>query len=69
MTLLVDSGLLVVWAMSEWYVVVGDIVEEMKLILWKQETSSNRVNWSITPALVEESTIFVKLVEEVGVRW
>jgi len=32
-TLQVQSGLLSSWAMSEWYMVVGDVVEEMNLLL------------------------------------
>jgi hypothetical protein len=69
-TLQVQSGLLASWAVGEWNVVVGNVVEEMDFVLVKEKTSSNRMYGSITPTLVEESTILVERFEvvEVGFR-
>lgn len=62
-TLLLTSG-----AVSEGNVVVGDIVEEVNLLLLEEKTSSDRVNGSITPSLVEETTVLVQRLKEVEVR-
>ena len=55
-------------AVGEWYVVVCDIVEKVNFLLLQQETGSNRVDWRITPAFVEESSVPVESLEEVQVR-
>lgn len=54
--------------MREGNVVVGDVVEEVDLILFEKETCSDRVDGSISPPLVEKPTVFVETVEEVDVR-
>lgn len=61
-TLLLTSG-----AVSEGNVVVGDVVEEVNLLLLKEKTSSDRVDGSITPSLVEETTVLVERLKEVKV--
>lgn len=62
-TLLLASG-----AVSEGNVVVGDIVEEVNLLLLEEKTSSDRVDGSITPSLIEETAILVERLKEVKVR-
>lgn len=47
--------------------VVCDFVEEVDLLLFQQKTSCNRVDWRITPSLVEETAVVVKGAEEVDV--
>lgn len=54
--------------MREGDMVVGDVVEEVDLVLFEEETCSDRVDGSITPTLVEEPAVFVETVEEVDVR-
>lgn len=56
---MVKTVLLACWAMREWNVIICDIVEEMDLVLVQHQASSNRVNWSITPALIEEATCLI----------
>jgi ABC-type sulfate transport system permease subunit len=46
-------------AVGEGNVVIGDVVEEMQLVLAKHQASGNRVDRRITPALVEETTCVV----------
>jgi len=53
--------------MGERNVIVRDIIEEMNFFFLQEQRSSNRVNGGITPALVEETTIFVKGVKVIGV--
>jgi len=66
-TLQFQSLLLAGWAMGKWNVVVGDVLEEVDFIFVQEKTGSNRMDWSIAPTLVEESTILVKRFEKVGV--
>ncbi len=47
--------------------VVGDVVEEMNLVLLKHETGGNRMHGRISPALVEEATVLVQGFEVIGV--
>lgn len=47
--------------------VVCNIVEEVDFFLLKKETSSDRVNWGIAPAFIEESSILVEGLEVVDV--
>ena len=48
--------------------VVGNVVEEVDLILGQEQTGGNGVDGSITPSLVEETAILVQRLEEIGVR-
>lgn len=54
--------------MREGNMVVGNVIEKVDLILFEQETCSNRMDWSITPPLVEEPAVFVETIEEIDVR-
>jgi hypothetical protein len=65
----VQSGLLASWAVGEWYMVVRNVVEEMNLVLVEQKTCCNRVDWRISPSLVEEATFLVEMLEVVKVRF
>lgn len=60
--------LLARWAVCERHVVVGDVVEEVDLLLGKHERGSNRVHWRIAPALVEEPAVLVQALKEVEIR-
>lgn len=53
--------------MRERNVVVCNIIEEVKLLFGEHERCSNRVNWSITPALVEEAAVLVEALKVVDV--
>lgn len=55
-------------AVGEGDVEVSNVVEEMNLILVKEEAGGNGVDGSITPSLVEETAILVQRLEEVEVR-
>lgn len=66
-TVAIQSCLLTSRAVSEWYVVVSNVVEEVKLLLLQKETSCDRVYRGITPALVEETAILIKRLEKVYV--
>jgi hypothetical protein len=65
--LVVETVFLTRRAMCERNVVVGDVVEEVDLVLGQHQSSSNGVYWRITPALVEEATSLVQRREEVDV--
>lgn len=67
MTAQVQSRLLASRAVSERNVVVGNVVEEVDLLLVKQDTSGDGVDRSISPAFVEETSVLVKRLEEVDV--
>ena len=66
-TLQVYSLLLVSWAVGEGNVVVSYVFKEVDLVFIQKQAGSDRVYWSITPALVEESTVLVKRFEIVSV--
>jgi hypothetical protein len=53
--------------MCEWHVVVGNVVEEVNLLLWQHQGRGNAVNRSIAPALIEETASPVQMVEVVDV--
>lgn len=53
--LLLSSG-----AVGEGNMVVGNVVEEVDLVLLQEKSSSNGVDGSIAPSLVEEATITVQ---------
>jgi len=69
MTLQLQANVITCRAMREWDVIVRNVVEKVNFIFVQQETSSNRMDWRIAPSFVEESTISVKGVEEVEVRF
>lgn len=65
--LVVETVLLAGRAVREWNVIVGDVIEEVDFILLKHQTSSDGVDGSITPALIEETTGMVEGGEEVDI--
>lgn len=64
----IQTSLLISWAVGEGDVVVSNILEEVELLLLKEKTSSNRVHRSITPSLIEETTVLVQRLKEVEIR-
>jgi hypothetical protein len=46
-------------AMRKWDVVVRNIIKEVDLLFFEKETSRDGMNWSVTPSLVEETTILI----------
>jgi hypothetical protein len=67
MALQVQPGLLTSRAVGERNVVVRNVVEKVDLLLLEEKTSSNRVDWSIAPSLVEEAAVLIKGIEVVGI--
>jgi hypothetical protein len=63
----VHAQLLSGWAVCEWHVVVGNVVEEMNLILGQHQGCGNAVDGSVTPALIEETASLVKVAKVVHV--
>jgi hypothetical protein len=59
MTAQVQPRLLITRAMGEGYVVIGDLVEEVDLLLLEHGGRSNGVDGRIAPSLVEEATILI----------
>jgi hypothetical protein len=55
------------WAMLERLMSVSDIVEEVYLILPSKKCRTYAVYGRVTPALVIEATLFVEVLEELGV--
>jgi hypothetical protein len=55
----VQPRLLIARAMGEGYVVVGDFVEEVDLLLLEHGGRSNGVDGRITPSLIKEATVLV----------
>lgn len=55
-------------AVGEGHVPVGDVVEEVDLLLLEHQTSGDGVHGGVTPALVEETALLVKGLEVVEVR-
>ena len=53
--------------MSEGWVVVANLVEEVNLLLLKEEACRDGVDRGVAPALVEEAARAVEVVEEVKV--
>lgn len=52
----------------EWNVIVGNVVEEVNLLLLQHEASSNRVHRSIAPPLIKEPAVLVQRLKKVNVR-
>ena len=47
--------------------IIRNVIKKMNLLLLQHQSSSNRVHRSITPSLVEESSVLIQGVEVVGV--
>lgn len=54
-------------AMRKRNVIICNIIEEVKFILFEHQTSGDGMDGSIAPALVEETSIAVEGIEEVDV--
>ena len=67
MAFVVEAVLCSCWAMGEWNMVVGNIIEEMDLVFWKEKRCCNGVDWSITPSLVKEAPITIEAMEVIHV--
>lgn len=67
MAFVVEAELFSSRTMREWDMIVRDVVEKVNLLFLQHEPSSDRVDRSIAPALVEEAAILVKAVEKVDV--
>lgn len=48
-------------------VIIGNVVEEVNLILFQHQASSDRMHRSVAPALIKESAVLIKGVEIVEV--
>lgn len=60
MTSQLETNIFASRAVSERYMIVRDIVEEVNLRSVKGKSSSYRVNRSITPTFIEETTVSVE---------
>jgi hypothetical protein len=65
--LVVEAVAFVGRAVREWVVVICNIVEEVDLLFFQHQRSSERVNRCITPALVEEATSLIESLKIVDV--
>lgn len=55
--------------MREGYVVVGNIVEEVDLLLLEGQSGGDRMDWSVSPAFVEETTVLIQLFKVINIGW
>ena len=65
--LAVQTVLLSGRAVGERNMVVGNVVEEVNLLLLQHQTGGDRVDRSITPTLVKETAILIKRLKVVDV--
>jgi len=56
------------WAMLEGLMPITDIVEKVDLILVCKKSCADAVNWGVSPALIVEPALGVKMLEELHVR-
>jgi hypothetical protein len=63
----IQAGLLAGWTVSEWDMVVSNVIEEVDFFLLEEKTCGNGMDWSIAPTLIEETSILVELLEVVSV--
>lgn len=54
-------------AVGEGDVVVGDVVEEVELVLLQHQAGGDGVHGRVAPTLVEEAAVLVERLEVVGV--
>lgn len=54
-------------AMRKWNMIIRNIIKEVNLLLLQHQSSSNTMHRSITPSLVEESSVLIQGVEVVRV--
>lgn len=67
MALQLSAQLLAGRAVREGDMVVGDVVEEVDLLLLEHQGRRNGVHGSIAPAFVEKATVLIKALEVVNV--
>ena len=67
MALLVNAHLFLRGTVGKWDVIISNVLEEMDLVIYQGESRSQRVDRSITPALVEEATVPIEYIEKVEV--
>lgn len=67
MALQVQPQLLTGRTVRERNVVVGNVVEEMDLLLGQQDPGGDRVDGGVAPALVEETAILVQRAEVIDI--
>ena len=56
-------------AMREWYMVIGNIVEEVDFLLLEGQTGGDRMDWSVSPAFVKETTVLIQLFKVIYIGW
>jgi len=66
-TFQVQASLLSSRTVREWDMIICNVIEEVDFFFFEKQTCGNGVDWSITPTLVEEPTIFIKSLEVVQV--
>ena len=67
MTFQFQSQILACWTMSERYVVIGNVVEEMNLFLFQHQSGGNGMHWSVAPSFVEKATVVIERIKVVNV--
>lgn len=67
MALQVQSRLFASRAMRKRYMVVCNVIKEVDFLLLQHKSSSNRMHWSVTPSLIEETPVLIETLEIVGV--
>lgn len=63
------SNLLASRAVGKRDMVIGNVVEEVDLALVQHKASSDGMNRCVAPSFVEEATIFVERLKEIGVSF
>lgn len=53
--------------MRKWHVVVGNVMEELNLVLSEHGCSCNRVHRCIAPSFIEEAAVLVEGLEVVHI--
>lgn len=67
MALVLHAVILSSRAMREGYVVIGNVVEEVNLLLGQHQRRSDGMHRSIAPSFIEEAAVLVKLVEVINI--
>lgn len=62
------SQLFACGTVCEGHMVVGNVVEEVDLLLWQHQGGGDRVHGRVTPALVEKAALLVEALKEVDIR-
>lgn len=67
MTLVVGPKLLIRRTVEEGNMPIANVVEEVYLVLLEQQACGDRVDGSVTPALIEKATCLVEMSEEINI--